>query len=233
MKNTLYLLVALVGLSSPVHAQSMSSYDRCMSALNNGDMENVVTQASIIKDQVNVANVNVEKGEKCLEAAFGGNYAYSRKTLRWVSGAAAIEAEKANELRQAKASVLTELRCLTEKIEAIEIVYQGLEVGVRAANNSLIKDVTLKACQRLHSKNPDNAILNPICHEAFTLSLHPELALDEEVELFSMLSGERLKAESRQAILIVKQEELTGAKANRQVSGGQVSLTEVAFQSCE
>ena len=233
MKNTLYLCAALLGLSSPIHAQSMNSYDKCMIALSNGDMESVVTQASIIKDKVNVSFANVEKGKKCLEAAFGGNYAYSSKTLRWVSGTAAIEAEKALKLEQAKASISTELRCLTKKIEAIESVYQGVEVGVRAKNVSLIKDVTLKACQRLHSKNPDTAILNPICHEAFKVSLHPELDLDEEIELFSRLSEERLKVVRRQAVLNLKQEELTGAKSNLQVSGGQASLIEVAFQSCE
>ena len=53
------------------------------------------------------------------------------------------------------------------------------------------------------------------------------------VTLFSRLSEERLKVVRRQAVLNLKQEELTGAKSNLQVSGGQASLIEVAFQSCE
>ena len=233
MKNTLYLLAALLGLSSPIHAQSMNPYDKCTIALSNGDMESVVTQASIIRDKVNVSFANVEKGEKCLEAAFGGNYAYSSKTLRWVSGAAATETEKALKLRQAKATIETELRCLTKKNEAIESIYQGLEAVVRASNNSVIKELTLKACERLHSKNPDAAILDPICQEAFKVSLHPELVLDKETDLFSRLSEERLKVESRKAVLKLKQKELTGTKSNPLASGGQASLTEVAFQSCD
>lgn len=228
MKNALYLFATLLGLSSPIYAQSMNSYDKCMIALSNGDKESVVKQATIIKDKFNVSFANLEKGEKCLEAAFGGNYAYSSATLRWVSGVAAIEAEKALKLRQAKASIETELRCLTKKNEAIVSVYQGLEAVVMASNNSVIKDRTLKACERLHSKDPDAAILDPICQEAFKVSLHPELVLDKETELFSRLSEERLKVENRRATL-----------TNGQVFVGQASLTEqaslieVAFQSCK
>jgi hypothetical protein len=86
-----------------------------------------------------------------------------------------------NKERQSKIiEISNKLGCHRKKLENIEkLKLAQLQVFIDE-NNSLIGARTFAACVALNESDPNKAILNPICRDAFANTLHPDLDVDRE-----------------------------------------------------
>ena len=174
MRVLLYLLSVSFCLSSPLFAQSTSSYDRCIKALDQNDLEQVLVHAKTIKGKFNVAFVNREKGEKCLEAAFGENFAYSRKKLMWVSGKEATEVEAAAKAQAAKieAQAMAKEAVRLRVCEVRELITKHdktINEAEAARQDRRIETLsaTVQECRSWFDESPREALTNDVCNPIF------------------------------------------------------------------
>ena len=91
------------------------------------------------------------------------------------------------EKKELKKKLLNQISCREKKIQLLSDWETNVLSKLSDQNDLLIQQKTLDACKRLHSKNPDAAILNAHCRAAFTANLHPDLILGAYGELHSNL----------------------------------------------
>ena len=82
---------------------------------------------------------------------------------------------------------MNQISCREKKIQLLSDWETNVLSKLSDQNDLLIQQKTLDACKRLHSKNPDAAILNAHCRAAFTANLHPVLILGAYGELHNNL----------------------------------------------
>ena len=179
MKNILFGLFCLV--ASTANAQSI--YDKCIAAIDSGDSSALQEIAATVK-RLKYPGINAKKAEKCLETAFEKDFEFDPASGMFVDGAEAAERKKQkaeNKERQSKIiAISNKLGCHRKKLENIEkLKLAQLQVFIDE-NNSFIGARTLAACLALNESDPNKAILNPICRDAFANTLHPDLAVDRE-----------------------------------------------------
>ena len=179
MKKILFGLFCVI--ASTANAQSI--YDKCISAIDSGDSSALQEIASTVK-RLKYPGVNAKKAEKCLETAFEKEFEFDPASGMFVDGAEAAERKKQkakNKEQQSKIiEISNKLGCHRKKLENIEkLKLAQLQVFIDE-NNSLIGARTFAACVALNESDPNTAILNSICREAFANTLHPDLDVDKE-----------------------------------------------------
>lgn len=86
-----------------------------------------------------------------------------------------------NELRDEKECAMLELDRLMSNRDSIA-------EGLKNQNTQLVEDRTYDACKKLHLSEPDVAILNPICRQAFLNGFHPDLDLSSASDDYQQLN---------------------------------------------
>jgi hypothetical protein len=114
-----------------------------------------------------------------LMATFAMNGSINAEEKTWL--------ELNEEKKELKKKLLNQISCREKKIQLLSDWETNVLSKLSDQNDLLIQQKTLDACKRLHSKNPDAAILNAHCRAAFTANLHPDLILGAYGELHSNL----------------------------------------------
>ena len=179
MKKILFGLFCMI--ASTTNAQSI--YDKCIAAIDAGDSAALQEIATTVK-RLKYPGVNAKKAEKCLETAFEKEFEFDPSSGMFVDGVEAAERKKqkaANKERQTKIiEISNKLGCHRKKLENIYKLQAAQLQVFFDDNNSFITVRTYSACVELNEKDPHEAILNPICREAFAKTLHPDLEVDRE-----------------------------------------------------
>ena len=258
MKNICLAIwsVVFVIFAGSVDAQSTSTYDKCLTALAEGDLEQAQTLAGLIRNERNLTQENIIKGTRCLEEAFGEIFWYDAKKYYWYKGDMAImlkkaaeerkiieeERKRAAEIRRKRKQQEAELQkkreplekkrtCLISKKAAIDALKSSVFGKIIENNKQLINERTLSACVKINDADPIAAIMNPICREVFTQNLHPDLENQDLIAQYQELNSEDVMVgydlmETRREL---EQLDNKTAPANY---GGK-SIREQAFQTCE
>ena len=223
--------VVFVIFAGSVNAQSNSTYDKCLTALAEGDLDQAKTLAAEIESKINLTQENILKATRCLEEAFGDIFWYNPDYKFWTKGNTAIKMKKLAEKRKLQDKVNRKEQCLFSKRNAIDKMKVYILDVMAVDNKNLIAIRTLSACVELNEIDPNAAILNPICRESFTNNLHPDLENQDLLEQYQELNSEDAVArlDLMETQLELAQMENKPAPANY---GGK-SIREQAFQTCE
>ena len=232
MKLFISAIFMVIGFVSSVNGQTMmNTYTKCVVALENGDMDQVKSLAAVIAKKKNLTRDSIEKGKKCLEAAFDEIYEYHPDYKYWVKGEKAVALKQMLSTRKIRDQLAKRESCLSKKIAAIALSKEAILGLLTEDNNSFIAERTFEACVGLNETNPDAAILNPVCREAFAQKLHPELENEYLLKEFQKLEAEQGPALSDLARITKELDELLNR--NKNTGPNQDSLREQAFQTCE
>lgn len=226
--------VTLMLTCGVVQAQTiMNTYTKCIIALEDGQMDEVKSLAAIIKTKKNLTPDSIEKGEACLEAAYGTNWAYDQLFKMWVEGDEAIKAENRAAKENAQKVLFDKRNCLKRKEEAIIRLQEAQTAFIAARNEELINDDLLTACYELYAENPYTAILDSDCRAIFRTKMHPGLNLSESGKVFFRLGQELRKTKADQIGVEEKIEEFENKSSSKTKSKPKPNDLEIAFQSCD
>lgn len=226
------MLVTCAGL---VHAQSTTTYDKCLMALEEGDTEQAQRLATVIESKKNLTDENIIKGTRCLEEAWGETYWYHPDYKFWVKGEKAITLKQAAATREVREKLMRKQRCLLKKEKALDDLKDNLLDTISVENDILIRESTEIACAKLHEENPDAAILNPICRKAFENDLHPDLDISDLGTKYRKVEGEQVNTILQRLTVEVEIASLDNSSIAKQKTdaSNDKSLEQIAFQSCE
>ena len=230
MKKILFGLFCVV--ASTTNAQSI--YDKCIAAIDAGDSSALIEIATTIK-RLKYPGINAKKAEKCLETAFEKDFEFDPTSGMFVDGAEAAERKKQkaeNQERQSKIiEISNKLGCHRKKLENIEkLKLAQLQVFINE-NNSFIGARTLAACVDLNKSDPYKAILNPICRDVFTNTLHPDLDVDKGLlDILVDAEGANLDATAKLQAELSKLQMGSGAKESNSDFQG---LIDEALAPCD
>ena len=226
------VLVVCAGLAN---AQSTTTYDKCLIALEEGDIDQAQRLAAVIESKKNLTDENVVKGTRCLEEAWGETYWYHPDYKFWVKGEKAITLKQAATTREVREKLMRKQRCLLKKEKVLDDLKDNLLDTISVENDILIREATEIACAKLHEENPNAAILNPVCRAVFKNDLHPDLDISELGTKFRNVESEqvntillRLEVEMEIAALDNKSNANQGTNESK-----TESLEQTAFQTCE
>lgn len=232
------VIVLLICISSAQAQATANSYEKCVAAIEVGDIDEVRSLAAIIETKLNLTSDNLENAKKCLEAAYDDVYEYHPDSKKWVKGAKAIELRKMiaaraeeNRIKVKQNQLKGQRRCLLGKIGAIEDIEKFIFDGLHTQNKKIIETKTLNACIELNNADPNAAILNPVCREAFTQKLHPDVETQDLAKQFQELASEKVMA---QYLLVENSDELAKLDTKKSTSTAEdKSVWEQAFKTCE
>lgn len=232
MKLFISAIFMVIGFVSSVNGQTMmNTYTKCVVALENGDMDQVRSLAAVIATKKNLTRDSIEKGKKCLEAAFDEIYEYHPDYKYWVKGEKAVALTQMLATREVRNRLMRKERCFVQKFEAIEAMKKVILKDLTAENKSMIGKRTMAACIELNNTDPNAAILNPICREAFTQKLHPDLENQELLQQFQELDAEEVMASLSRLENSIELAKLDDKKLAP--TAASKSVREQAFQTCE
>ena len=223
--------IVFVTCAGLVHAQSTTTYDKCLIALEEGDIDQAQRLAAVIESKKNLTEENVIKGTRCLEEAWGETYWYHPDYKFWVKGEKAITLKQAAATREVREKLMRKQRCLLAKSSAIDDLRKIILDELDTENKQLIGERTLAACIELNDADPTAAILNPICREAFTQKLHPDLENQYLLGQFQKLDSEDVMVSLDLIETQLELAKLDNKKAPSTTDGK--SISERAFQTCE
>lgn len=186
------------------YAQSLSIYDKCIKAVQDGSKSAIVEFATVIKSKRNVDPSNFQQGEQCLEAAFSKNFSYDTLRNRWVDGKEADIVEERNAIDKKRRDLIRKsdavekvVDCYKEKLKGIQQDKEILVVNLQKRNQNLISKMVGEACASLHEKDPQEAILDITCREYFSTNMHPDLEKDDIYKEYEELDAESASLNSR------------------------------------
>ena len=90
-----------------------------------------------------------------------------------------------------------ELTCAKRKLDDLETEKRDLFTGLLDSNSKLIQEKTIQACKNLNTRDPEAAILNPICRAVFENTFHPDLDVDENFDHKLESIEAKIKSQSR------------------------------------
>ena len=248
--------VVFVIFAGSVNAQSTSTYDKCLAALAEGDLDQAKTLAAEIESKRNLTQENIIKGTRCLEETFGDIFWYDPDYNFWTKGDRAVNLKKMHEkqerkemLKKKQAELQKKLKqqeaelqkkreplekketCLISKKAAIDALKSSVFGKIIENNKQLINERTLSACVKINDADPIAAIMNPICREVFTQNLHPDLENQDLIAQYQELNSEDVVARFGLMETRLELEQLDNSTAS--ANGDGKSIREQAFQTCE
>ena len=248
----------LITISNLGTAKAQSIYEDCLAAVENKKVSRIEELATTILASQETPFEKRTDAEICLEAAFKMNFAYDGTSSRWVSGDSAnsLEELKQKRMKERQANIdkakqnfeakeaklkrisllLQKQECLQEKQDAISIYTNAMLGKIEGMNENLIEEKTELACRNLHSKNPDEAILNPICRKVFENTFHPDIDSSEIAEIAAVL--DQLEHEKRltfRTLLSITAEltQLSEDSKTEVYSSKTQDIKKVALESCD
>lgn len=227
-------IIVLAMCAGLANAQSTTTYDKCLIALEEGDIDQAQKLAAVIESKKNLTDENVIKGTRCLEEAWGETYWYHPDYKFWVKGEQAITLKQAAATREVREKLMRKQRCLLRKEKALNDLKSSLLDKISVENDILIREATEVACSKLHAENPNAAILNPVCRAVFKNDLHPDLDISELGTNFRNVESEQVNTILLRLEVEVEIAALDNNSGVQQTSASKVkSLEETAFQTCE
>lgn len=160
---------------------------QCETAIEQSDNVSLINAADQIRTWTNLFNDSYQdRGEKCLEAATGEPWIYTRQInafsplsqIRAAQEAAELNRQEAErnaeieeerrieELNQRRCSILTDLPPLIEKMQELEQLRVEYET-YKQASIIRAKMETLAACRDFYEVDSSSALLNPVCSLSF------------------------------------------------------------------
>lgn len=146
----------------------------------------------------------------------------------------ALELKAERESKNARInSLLSAQRCRISKAKSIDRYIDLIGEVVSGKNKTLIESETRKACIELHESNKSAAILNEICREMFVSTMHPDLNLSVEGDLYAKLDNEFL--ENALALEAIRKtlSELDPKFATQEQAWERPDLLNDAMRSCD
>lgn len=210
-----------------------AEYEECLAAIEAENQESVLDLAKKIKDTKKVPFSKWEAGATCLQAAFNDDFAYNAQIGSWISGDEARELKNKQFKQKRMVSIKNKLSCHIEKLDLIIKLEQANTEIYQEQNEKLITSLTVEACAELNQRNPSEAILNPICRQAFMSNLHPDLEVKGGDDLVNKLYRARLENAVAKALLEDELEQIMNDGAPRKDVKSIDELIDDALKKCE
>ena len=213
------------------HASGQSIYDLCEEAINANDKTSALEYTKKIESLENITVQQVKRAIPCFNFAYEEEYIYFWRIKEFMTSEQKKEylEQEAKNLERLE-EVTTEIKHVNKEIDKIslkatcdqgkldQITEEIVEIYsiTEQKNNLLIEEKTKIACNQLNEKDPDAAILHPVCRKLFQTTTHPELNLSQELSGF-MDEVATLVAESNEAkrILYETRTQLDSLKKKR------------------
>ena len=179
----------------------------CLKAVDIGDIQSADRLADDILEWRDLfATQLISDAKSCLEASKGGEWTYFTTQGRFLTGMEAdMEHERIAKALNARAFSQTEyenerdrLECeiaaAQDSVESLEAEYENFKLA-RTQEASIR---TMKVCYDLYDSDPDAAVLEPVCNDAFLETGLPDSEYD--FDFTNMMSAKIRLANSKVAL---------------------------------
>ena len=241
MRNILAIII--MTFATQASGQYRPIFDRCEEAIDTNDKNSALEYTKKIESLENITVQQVKRAIPCFNFAYEEEYIYFWRIKEFMTSEQKKEyleqeAKNLKRLEEAK----TKFKAVDEEFDKIslkatcdqrkldQITEEIVEIYsiTEQKNNLLIEEKTKIACNNLNEKDPDAAILHPVCRQLFQTTTHPELNVGKELSGF-MDEVATLVTESNEArrILYETRTQLDSLKKKRDElqlvidSGGQ------------
>lgn len=147
-------------------AGNQKDLQNCEEAVKSGDTERIASAMARITEWRHVFDTGLRgRAEKCLSTGYGEEWVYD-----WPLGKFSVKSEVeqrgelAAERALARRSEEERLRADRQKA-AMQLLAESQ--ARKEANEARIVSESFQACVRLYERDPDSALLNPICIQRF------------------------------------------------------------------
>lgn len=159
-----------LALASMSYAQSASDLrEWCERATQTGDQdERLEMGQALLGQRLILGGDDVSFAESCINDLTGQEYRYEKGQMGFIPNAEfeALEAERAASAQQAADKEAEE----AASQEAVMTLINRVEAERRLK----VREALSTACNRLYSRSPDEAVLNPLCYDFFFANGLPE-----------------------------------------------------------
>lgn len=143
MKPLIISTVVVACIGQAAFAQSI--FDRCVSLLGEGRVDEAKPLASVIKNLSGIDSSSLDKAEQCLSEVYGIEHVYVPELKKIVT---IVEANEFFGVQQ----------------QNIDRQQALIDLGKRKAAAA---SFTLETCTKIYRRSPEEAILQPVCNQVF------------------------------------------------------------------